>query len=169
MGSSLVEEDKLELANKLVEMAKAKGVELLLPTDVVVADKFDPEANTQVGGAAAAAAAAAGASVRASLCACPPAPSRCCRPPQTPPQMLSPCLCLPPPAQVVSADKIPDGWMGLDIGPDSIKTFQAALNDCKTVVWNGPMGVFEFDKFAAGTLVRLVCMVVHVSMGSLTG
>jgi hypothetical protein len=46
---------------------------------------------------------------------------------------------------------IPDGWMGLDIGPDAIKVFQAALADCKTVIWNGPMGVFEFDKFAAGT------------------
>ncbi|MCX5946639.1 MAG: phosphoglycerate kinase, partial [Cyanobacteria bacterium] len=43
------------------------------------------------------------------------------------------------------------GWMGLDIGPDSIKVFQDALADCKTVIWNGPMGVFEFDKFAAGT------------------
>ncbi|WIA42155.1 hypothetical protein OEZ86_009421 [Tetradesmus obliquus] len=51
----------------------------------------------------------------------------------------------------MSADKIPDGWMGLDIGPDSIKTFEDALKTCKTVVWNGPMGVFEFDKFAKGT------------------
>ncbi|WP_448561676.1 phosphoglycerate kinase [Trichothermofontia sp.] len=54
-------------------------------------------------------------------------------------------------AQTVSIDAIPDGWMGLDIGPDSVKTFQDALADCKTVIWNGPMGVFEFDKFAAGT------------------
>jgi phosphoglycerate kinase len=100
VGSSLVEEDKLELAKKLEEMAKAKGVKLLLPTDVVIADKFDPEANTQV----------------------------------------------------VSVEAIPDGWMGLDIGPDSIKTFQDALKECKTVVWNGPMGVFEFDKFAKGTM-----------------
>jgi phosphoglycerate kinase len=100
VGSSLVEEDKLELAKKLEEMAKAKGVELLLPTDVVIADKFDPDANTQV----------------------------------------------------VKADAIPDGWMGLDIGPDSIATFNKALADCKTVVWNGPMGVFEFDKFAKGTI-----------------
>ena len=46
---------------------------------------------------------------------------------------------------------IPDGWMGLDIGPDSVKVFQEALADCQTVIWNGPMGVFEFDKFAAGT------------------
>ncbi|WIA42154.1 hypothetical protein OEZ86_009421 [Tetradesmus obliquus] len=99
VGSSLVEEDQLELAKKLEVMAKEKGVQLLLPTDVVVADKFDPNANTQT----------------------------------------------------VSAEKIPDGWMGLDIGPDSIKTFEDALKTCKTVVWNGPMGVFEFDKFAKGT------------------
>lgn len=49
---------------------------------------------------------------------------------------------------------IPDGWMGLDIGPDSIKTFNEALETTKTVIWNGPMGVFEFDKFAVGTEVR---------------
>lgn len=48
---------------------------------------------------------------------------------------------------------IPDGWMGLDIGPDSIKTFSDALDATKTVIWNGPMGVFEFDKFAVGTEV----------------
>ncbi|MEL6229230.1 MAG: phosphoglycerate kinase [Cyanobacteria bacterium J06627_3] len=99
VGKSLVEEDKLELAKALEAKAKEKGVELLLPTDVVVADNFAPDAN----------------------------------------------------AQTVSVESIPDGWMGLDIGPDSIKVFQAALADCKGVIWNGPMGVFEFDKFAAGT------------------
>lgn len=51
------------------------------------------------------------------------------------------------------ASAIPDGWMGLDIGPDSIKTFNDALETTKTVIWNGPMGVFEFDKFATGTEV----------------
>jgi phosphoglycerate kinase len=100
VGSSLVEEDQLELAKKLEKIAKEKGVKLLLPTDVVIADKFDPEAN----------------------------------------------------AKTVKADAIPDGWMGLDIGPDSIKEFSDALKECKTVVWNGPMGVFEFDKFAKGTM-----------------
>ncbi len=99
VGKSLVEEDKLELAKTLEAKAKERGVELLLPTDVVVADNFAPDANSQT----------------------------------------------------VSIENIPDGWMGLDIGPDSIKVFQAALADCKTVIWNGPMGVFEFDKFAAGT------------------
>ncbi|MGF1541215.1 MAG: phosphoglycerate kinase [Pleurocapsa sp.] len=99
VGKSLVEEDKLELAKSLEAKAKEQGVQLLLPTDVVVADNFAPDAN----------------------------------------------------AQTVSIDNIPDGWMGLDIGPDSVKTFQEALADCNAVIWNGPMGVFEFDKFAVGT------------------
>jgi phosphoglycerate kinase len=99
VGKSLVEEDKLELAKTLEAKAKEKGVQLLLPVDVVVADNFAPDAN----------------------------------------------------AQTVSVENIPDGWMGLDIGPESIQAFQAALSECKSVIWNGPMGVFEFDKFAAGT------------------
>jgi len=99
VGSSLVEEDKLELATALIEKAKSKGVQLLLPTDVVVANKFAADAESKV----------------------------------------------------VPASAIPDGWMGLDIGPDSIKTFSVTLDTTKTVIWNGPMGVFEFEKFAAGT------------------
>ncbi len=99
VGKSLVEEDKLELAKSLEAKAKERGVDLLLPTDVVVADKFAPDAN----------------------------------------------------AQTVSVENIPDDGMGLDIGPDSVKMFQNALADCKSVLWNGPMGVFEFDKFAVGT------------------
>lgn len=55
--------------------------------------------------------------------------------------------------QVVPASAIPDGWMGLDVGPDAIKTFCEALDTTKTIIWNGPMGVFEFDKFAVGTEV----------------
>ena len=99
VGKSLVEEDKLELAKSLEAKAKEQGVQLILPTDVVVADKFAADANTQT----------------------------------------------------VSVEAIPDGWLGLDIGPDSVKAFQTALADTKTVIWNGPMGVFEFEKFAAGT------------------
>ncbi len=99
VGKSLVEEDKLDLAKALEAKAAEKGVALLLPTDVVVADNFAADAN----------------------------------------------------AQTVGVEAIPDGWMGLDIGPDSVKVFQEALADCKTVIWNGPMGVFEFDQFAAGT------------------
>ncbi len=99
VGKSLVEEDKLELARTLEIKAKERGVQLLLPVDVVVADNFAPDAN----------------------------------------------------AQTVSIENIPDGWMGLDIGPESVKQFLVALEDCKSVIWNGPMGVFEYDKFAVGT------------------
>lgn len=99
VGKSLVEEDKLELARTLEAQAKEKGVTFLLPTDIVSADKFAPDAN----------------------------------------------------ATTVSIENIPADGMGLDIGPDSVKVFQEALADCKTVIWNGPMGVFEFDKFAVGT------------------
>ncbi|KAJ6317947.1 hypothetical protein OIU76_013486 [Salix suchowensis] len=99
VGSSLVEEDKLDLATTLLEKAKAKGVSLLLPSDVIIADKFAPDANSKT----------------------------------------------------VPASAIPDGWMGLDIGPESVKTFNEALGTTQTVIWNGPMGVFEFDKFATGT------------------
>lgn len=99
VGGSLVEEDKLDLARSLIAKAQEKGVQLLLPVDVVVADKFAPDAN----------------------------------------------------AKTVAVDAIPDGWMGLDIGPESVKQFEAALADCRSVIWNGPMGVFEFDKFAVGT------------------
>merc|ERR1711871_753859 len=77
--------------------AKSKGVELILPSDIVVADKFD--ANTQI----------------------------------------------------VMADAIPDGWLGLDNGPKATKEIQDAIADCGTVIWNGPMGVFEFDAFSKGT------------------
>jgi phosphoglycerate kinase len=99
VGSSLVEEDKIELAKTLMADAKEKGVELLLPTDVLLADKFAADANTKV----------------------------------------------------AAADAIPDGWMGLDVGPDTVKSFQDKLKTCKTVVWNGPMGVFEMEAFAKGT------------------
>ncbi|NES24066.1 MAG: phosphoglycerate kinase, partial [Symploca sp. SIO3E6] len=99
VGKSLVEDDKLELAKTLEAKAKERGVALLLPTDVVVADNFAPDAKFKT----------------------------------------------------VSIDAIPDGWMGLDIGSDSVKVFQDALADCKSVIWNGPMGVFEFKEFAKGT------------------
>ena len=99
VGKSLVEEDKLELAKNLEAKARAKGVELLLPTDVVLANEFSPTAQSKV-------------------------------------------------SQI---DSISGDWMGLDIGPQSIKVFQNALAECKTIIWNGPMGVFEFDKFAEGT------------------
>ena len=99
VGSSLVEEDKIELAKELEAKAAKMGVKLLLPTDVVLADKFAPDAKTQV----------------------------------------------------VDVENIPDGWMGLDIGPKSIEMFKKELAECKCVIWNGPMGVFEFEAFAKGT------------------
>ena len=99
VGKSLVEEDKLELARDLEVKAKTKGVELLLPSDVVLANEFSPNAESKV----------------------------------------------------APIDSISGDWMGLDIGPQSIKVFQNALAECKTIIWNGPMGVFEFDKFAEGT------------------
>jgi len=99
VGNSLVEEDKLELASSLEKKAKDKGVEFLLPSDVVLADKFSPDANSKVS----------------------------------------------------KVDSISEGWMGLDIGSESVELFQNALKDCQTVIWNGPMGVFEFEKFATGT------------------
>ncbi|MCC5663310.1 phosphoglycerate kinase [Nostoc sp. CHAB 5784] len=99
IGKSLVEDDKLELAKSLEAKAKERGVTFLLPTDIVSADKFAPDAN----------------------------------------------------ATTVSIENIPNDGIGLDIGPDSVKVFQDALADTKTVIWNGPMGVFEFDKFAVGT------------------
>lgn len=99
VGNSLVEDDQLELAKKLEKIAKDKGVKLFLASDVVVADKFAPDAAHKV----------------------------------------------------VDINAIPDGWMGLDIGPKTIADIQSGLADCKTVIWNGPMGVFEFDAFAKGT------------------
>ncbi len=100
VGSSLCEEDKLELAQSLMSQAKERGVNLLMPVDVVVADKFAQDAQTQI----------------------------------------------------VSIDAIPDGWMALDIGPKSVEKFREAIQASKTIIWNGPMGVFEMDAFAKGTI-----------------
>lgn len=99
IGNSLVEEDKLDLALSLIEKAKQKGVKLLLPEDSVIADKFAPDAQTQI----------------------------------------------------VDSGNIPDGWMGLDIGPKAQKAFSEAIRSSKTIVWNGPMGVFEMEAFSKGT------------------
>jgi phosphoglycerate kinase len=116
VGSSLVEDDKVELARNLVAMAKEKGVELILPVDVLAADKFAPDASVQT----------------------------------------------------CSSSDIPDGWMGLDIGPDAINQFEAALKDAKTVLWNGPMGVFEFDAFAKGTYAVAQTMAKLTEGGAIT-
>lgn len=116
VGKSLVEDDQLELARKLEKIAIEKGVKLYLASDVVVADKFAPDAA----------------------------------------------------AQVVSIDNIPADWMGLDIGPDTIATIKEGLSDCKTVIWNGPMGVFEFDAFAKGTNAIATTLAELTSKGCIT-
>ena len=99
VGNSLLEADWMDYSRDMIEKAEAKGVKLLLPVDTVCADKFAPDANSQV----------------------------------------------------VKAGEIPDGWEGLDIGPETVKLYCAAVADAGTVIWNGPMGVFEFPAFAKGT------------------
>ena len=99
IGKSLVEEDKLDLANSLIEKAKQKKVNLILPLDSLIADAFSNDAQTEV----------------------------------------------------AYNDAIKDNWMGLDIGPESINTFADVIAGSKTILWNGPMGVFEMESFEAGT------------------
>jgi phosphoglycerate kinase len=99
IGNSLVEADKLDLALELIAKAKSKGVNLVLPTDSVIADAFSAEANTDA----------------------------------------------------ANNDNIKDGWMGLDIGPAAVKQYKEVVASSKTILWNGPMGVFEMPKFEAGT------------------
>mmetsp|Transcript_11735 Transcript_11735/g.21085 ORF Transcript_11735/g.21085 Transcript_11735/m.21085 type:complete len:450 (-) Transcript_11735:390-1739(-) len=100
VGSAVVPDDQVILARRIEEAAKSKGVELILPVDVIVADKFDAKAQ----------------------------------------------------ARVSSVEAVPEGWMGLDIGPKSVMLFETAVNGAKTVLWNGPMGVFEFNRFSVGTV-----------------
>jgi len=115
-GSSLVEEDKIELAKELEAKAASRGVKFILPTDVVLADKFDAAANTKVS----------------------------------------------------KVEDIPDGWMGLDNGPESTKMIQDELSDCKTIIWNGPMGVFEMEAFAKGTNDVAKTLAECTSKGAIT-
>ena len=99
VGNSLLEDDYLQYSLDMIEKAKEKGVNLLLPIDSVIADAFSNDANTAI----------------------------------------------------VGEEDIPDGWLGLDIGPKSAALFADAVKTAKTVVWNGPMGCFEMSKFANGT------------------
>ncbi len=99
VGSSLVEDDMIEYAKKTLEKVKEKNIKLYLPVDVVVADRFTPDAETKV----------------------------------------------------TTVQEIPKGWMALDIGPATVTLFTEAIQNAKTIVWNGPMGVFEFDAFSRGT------------------
>ena len=98
-GTSICEEDKLDLARSILEKAKQKGVELLLPVDNHVSSEYSNNGEEKI----------------------------------------------------VNSTEIPDGFMGLDIGPKTIEKFEEAVKDAKTVIWNGPLGVCEFDKFATGT------------------
>ena len=99
VGTSLVEDDFVDTAKAVMEKAEMLGKQILLPRDIVVADKFAPDAATQT----------------------------------------------------VAVDAIPDGWMGLDNGPETTLEQKEALSGCKTIIMNGPMGVFEFEKFNKGT------------------
>ncbi|MGR6903751.1 phosphoglycerate kinase [Lysinibacillus sp. BSL11] len=99
IGKSLLEEDKIELAKSFIEKAKAKGVQLHMPVDAVVANEFSQDAETKV----------------------------------------------------VDVDAIPADWMGLDIGPKTAANYAEVIKNSKLIIWNGPMGVFEMDKFSNGT------------------
>lgn len=99
IGNSLVEDDKLDLALEILKEAKEKGVNIILPSDSIIADDFNNNANTKT----------------------------------------------------ASNSEIPDGWMGLDIGAKAIKELTDVIKESKTILWNGPMGVFEMENFSKGT------------------
>lgn len=114
IGKSLCEEDKLELALKLIEKAKEKKVNLYLPVDSLNADKFDAEAKTSI----------------------------------------------------TAVDAVKDGWLGLDIAEKSIKLFTSVIENSKTILWNGPMGVFEMEKFSKGTTAVAKAIAAATSKGA---
>lgn len=114
VGSSLVEEDKLDVALKVLSDAKAKGVNVYIPVDTVVADAFNNEANKQT----------------------------------------------------VDINNIPDGWMGLDIGPKTEKIYADVIANSKTILWNGPMGVFEMESFEHGTKAAAEAIVIATKKGA---
>lgn len=100
IGNSICEDDKMELALEILHKAKEKNVHIHIPVDVVAADAFANDANTQI----------------------------------------------------VDVREIPDGWQGLDAGPQSLKNFEEVIMNSKTILWNGPLGVFEMENFAKGTI-----------------
>jgi len=113
VGSSLVEDDKVDLAKELLQSA---GDKIILPTDVIIADKFAEDAKTDT----------------------------------------------------VQTGDVPDGWMGLDIGPDSVKLIQDTLADAQTVLWNGPAGVFEMEAFSKGTFAIAQTLADITKKGAIT-
>ncbi len=114
IGSSLCEDDKLDLAKDLIRKAKELNVNLMLPIDSVISDAFSNEANTQI----------------------------------------------------AMNHAIPEGWMGLDIGPQAAQVFSDTVKESKTILWNGPMGVFEMSSFAAGTQSVAEAIVEATSNGA---
>ena len=114
IGSSLVEDEQLSLALELLKKAKEMGVQIHLPLDAVIADRFAADASTQI----------------------------------------------------ISVDAIPSGWMGLDIGPKTIEAFSKTITACKTILWNGPMGVFEMAAFENGTRQVAMAIVEATKNGS---
>jgi len=106
VGDSLVEDDMVETARRIMRDADSRGVPLLLPTDVVVADEFAANANKQT----------------------------------------------------VPVSGVPAGWRIMDVGPDTLSTYRDALDDCKTIFWNGPLGVAEFPAFAEGSLALALAL-----------
>lgn len=114
IGKSLCEEDKLDLALKIIEKAKEKNVNLYLPVDSLNADKFENEASTNI----------------------------------------------------TSVDAVPEGWLGLDIAEKSIEKFSAVIENSKTILWNGPMGVFEMEKFSKGTTAIAKAIAAATSKGA---
>lgn len=116
VGDSLVEDDKVELAGKLLQKAEEQGVKVILPIDSVVAEEFDKDAEFRI----------------------------------------------------VDEEGIDDGWMGLDIGPQSAIMFGNTIRNAKTVVWNGPMGVFEMENFADGTNAVAQALAEATSQGAIT-
>lgn len=116
IGGSLYEEDKLDLAREILNEMILAGVNIYLPFDVVVADKFSNDAKTKI----------------------------------------------------VAADQIPEGWMGLDIGPESTAKFAQAVINSRMILWNGPMGVFEMDKFAKGTKAVAIAVSAACASGAFT-
>ena len=100
IGNSICEDDKMPLALEILKQAEEKGVKIHLPVDVVAADAFSNDANTQI----------------------------------------------------CDVRQIPTGWQGLDAGPDSLEIFDRVVNESKTILWNGPLGVFELENFAKGTI-----------------
>ena len=116
IGTSICEDDKLDLALEIMKIAKEKGVNLVLATDTVAGDAFSNAADTQL----------------------------------------------------VSSMEIPDGWEGLDIGPETIATFSKIIEESKTILWNGPVGVFEMPKFAVGTKAIADAIVKATAKGAFT-